>query len=68
MPTRLSAPARMTEDPLSLAIRPPIDESPEEKSVREQREKQAKAISDAIDHELKQARTVCAHSSVCFRV
>ena len=56
----------MVEDPLTLAIRPPLDETPEEKTVREQKERNAKAISDAIDQSIKQERQVSGvpqHSS-----
>ena len=60
MPGRLLHPptTTMMEDPLSLAIRPSPDESPEEKATRELNEKNAKAISDAIDQALKQERAV----------
>lgn len=45
------------EDPLTLAIAPPKDESPEEKETREQAEIEARRISEAIDEQIRQERT-----------
>lgn len=45
-------------DPLALAIRPPPDETASEKVLREQKERNAKAVSDAIDASIKQERVV----------
>ncbi|KAJ7242545.1 guanine nucleotide binding protein, alpha subunit [Mycena haematopus] len=39
-------------DPISNAIAPPHNESPEERDIRVQKEKAAKQVSDAIDAEL----------------
>jgi guanine nucleotide-binding protein alpha-1 subunit len=44
------------EDPLSIAIAPPPDESEEQREARIRAEKQAKKISDAIDDELNRQR------------
>ena len=52
----------LSDDPLSLAILPPPDESHEDKLRRELKEKQDKAISDAIDLSIKQERAVRSHS------
>ncbi|KZT36488.1 G-alpha-domain-containing protein [Sistotremastrum suecicum HHB10207 ss-3] len=43
-------------DPLTLAIAPPPDESPEQKTRREAEEQEAKRVSEAIDEALKQER------------
>jgi hypothetical protein len=45
------------EDPLTLAIAPPKDETPQEKDTREQAEIEARRISDAIDEQIRQERT-----------
>lgn len=45
-------------DPLALAIRPPPDESTDDKVLREQKQRNAKAVSDAIDASIKQERAV----------
>jgi hypothetical protein len=44
------------EDPLTRAIAPPPDETPEEREVRLQAESEAKKVSDAIDEELNRQR------------
>lgn len=43
-------------DPLTAAIAPPSDETPEARAKREQEEAEAKRISDAIDEQLKTER------------
>ncbi|KAH9838519.1 G-protein alpha subunit [Rhodofomes roseus] len=45
-----------TEDPLSAILRPPPAESSEDRSVRLQREANAKKISDSIDEAIRQDR------------
>lgn len=46
------------EDPLTLAIAPPKDETPKEKETREQAEIEARRISEDIDEQIRQERTV----------
>jgi guanine nucleotide-binding protein alpha-1 subunit len=41
------------DDPLTNAIQPPPNETPEERYVRTQREQEAQHISDRIDEELQ---------------
>lgn len=43
-------------DPLSVLMLPPPDETVEQKQAREQKEAEAKKISDSIDEELKRER------------
>lgn len=45
------------DDPLTLAIAPPTDESPEARAQRLQDEQRAKEISDEIDNQLSLERT-----------
>lgn len=40
-------------DPLTAAIAPPSNESPEQKAKREQEEAEARRVSDQIDEQLK---------------
>lgn len=42
-----------SDDPLSRALAPPPDESPEERAAREAKEQEAVRISNAIDESLK---------------
>ncbi|KAI3604173.1 putative g-protein alpha subunit [Moniliophthora roreri] len=44
------------EDPLSLAIAPPPNESPEERQAREEAEAEAQRISDEIDEQIRRER------------
>ncbi|KIK04764.1 hypothetical protein K443DRAFT_398138 [Laccaria amethystina LaAM-08-1] len=44
------------DDPLTNAIKPPADETPEERQRRLRSEQDAKAISDSIDEELESQR------------
>lgn len=53
MPSRLRPPS---PDPFNLALQPPLDETPEEKAIREAREQEALRISNAIDESLKAER------------
>ena len=41
------------DDPLSLAIQPPADETPQQRAQREMEERMAKAVSNAIDEAIK---------------
>ena len=43
-------------DPLTLAIAPPPDETPEQRLVREAAEAEAKRISDEIDEQIRRDR------------
>ncbi|QRW22455.1 G-protein alpha subunit [Rhizoctonia solani] len=45
-----------SEDPLTLAMAPPPNETPDQKSRRLREEAEAKRVSDAIDEEIKEAR------------
>lgn len=50
-------PARtVDDDPLALIMAPPPNETPEERSIRLQREEDARRISEAIDESLKRER------------
>ena len=44
------------EDPLTLAIAPPPDETVEQRQIREAAEAEAKRISDEIDEQLRKER------------
>jgi guanine nucleotide-binding protein alpha-1 subunit len=44
------------EDPLTAALAPPSDETPEQREFREKREAEAKRISDEIDEQLRNER------------
>jgi guanine nucleotide-binding protein subunit alpha len=44
------------EDPLSIAIAPPPDETLEQRLVREAAEAEAKRISDEIDEQIRRDR------------
>ncbi|KAF7337758.1 hypothetical protein MSAN_02249600 [Mycena sanguinolenta] len=52
MPARVSRRPMEDLDPISNAIAPPQNESPEERDIRIQKERAAKQVSDAIDAEL----------------
>ncbi|KAG5729560.1 Guanine nucleotide-binding protein alpha-4 subunit [Termitomyces sp. T112] len=45
-----------SEDPLTLAIAPPPNETPEQRTAREFAEAQAKKVSDEIDEQLRKER------------
>ncbi|KAG6865241.1 hypothetical protein C0991_004183 [Blastosporella zonata] len=45
-----------SEDPLTLALAPPPDETPEQRQARELAELQAKKISDEIDEQLRKEK------------
>ncbi|KAL9710697.1 hypothetical protein Ac2012v2_006235 [Leucoagaricus gongylophorus] len=44
------------DDPLTLALQPPPDETPEQRQVREAAEAEAKRVSDEIDEQIKRER------------
>ena len=41
------------DDPISLLLTPPPDESPEERAIRLEKEADARRVSDAIDEQIK---------------
>jgi guanine nucleotide-binding protein alpha-1 subunit len=43
-------------DPLTLAIAPPPDETPEQRQIREAAEAEAKRISDEIDEQIRKEK------------
>jgi guanine nucleotide-binding protein alpha-1 subunit len=49
-------PTNESDDPLTRALAPPPDETPEERTVRVKKEIEAQRISDQIDEALKQER------------
>jgi len=51
-------------DPLDDALRPPMDETDEERSIRLQTEEQAKRVSDAIDDAIRRERQVAKKKDV----
>jgi len=51
-------------DPLDDVLRPPIDETDEERSVRLQTEEQAKRVSEAIDETIRQERQAAKKKDV----
>ncbi|EKM76630.1 hypothetical protein AGABI1DRAFT_102244 [Agaricus bisporus var. burnettii JB137-S8] len=44
------------DDPLTLAIQPPPDETPEQRQIREAAEAEAKRVSDEIDEQIKKEK------------
>ena len=46
----------MEEDPLTLAMSPPPNETPEERQAREVREAEAQRISDEIDEQIRKEK------------
>lgn len=53
---RRGVPPRFMDDPLTLAVAPPPNETPEERAKRELAETRAKMISDEIDDQLQSER------------
>ena len=51
-------------DPLDDVLRPPIDETEEERTIRLQTEEQAKRVSDAIDEAIRQERQAAKKKDV----
>ncbi|PFH52074.1 hypothetical protein AMATHDRAFT_57911 [Amanita thiersii Skay4041] len=56
------------EDPLTSALAPPPNETPEERATRLQYEKEAQVRSDAIDEEINRQRLAEKKESKCVRV
>ncbi|KAF9450753.1 G-alpha-domain-containing protein [Macrolepiota fuliginosa MF-IS2] len=50
------SPSQSDDDPLTLALMPPPDETPEQRQVREAAEAEAKRVSDEIDEQIKRER------------
>jgi guanine nucleotide-binding protein subunit alpha len=48
-----SLPVALEDDPLTLAILPPVDETPAQRQVRESAESEARRISEEIDEQLR---------------
>ena len=53
---------RVDEDPLTLALSPPPNETPEQREKRLREEARAQKISDAIDEEIKAQNQQTVHS------
>lgn len=51
-------------DPLDDVLRPPIDETEEERSIRLENEEQAKRVSEAIDEAIRQERQAAKKKDV----
>lgn len=51
-------------DPLEDVLRPPLDETEEERSIRLKTEEQAKRVSDAIDEAIRQERQAAKKKDV----
>lgn len=51
-------------DPLDDVLRPPVDETDEERSIRLQTEERAKRVSDAIDEAIRQERQAAKKKDV----
>ena len=52
----MPAPAPADKDPLDAALRPPLDESPEETAFRLAQEDEARRVSQAIDESIRQEK------------
>jgi len=57
-----------THDPFAALVAPPPGETPVEKAAREQREAEAKRISDKIDEDLKNERAILKKQKGTVRV
>ncbi len=53
----MRGPAYDSEDPLTRALAPPPDETPEQREVRLNKEAEAQRVSDLIDESLRAERT-----------
>lgn len=51
-------------DPLDDVLRPPTDETEEERTIRLQTEEEAKRVSDAIDEAIRQERQAAKKKDV----
>lgn len=47
-----------SDDPLARALQPPPDESPDQRELREQMQREASRISSEIDDDIQEARKV----------
>ena len=54
MLTARRPPADLSDDPLTLALRPPETETEGERRIRLQKEAEAKRVSEQIDEQLRQ--------------
>ena len=59
---------RYDHDPLTAAIAPPPDETPDARAVRLSAEAEARRISDEIDEQLKQERVSRRKQRPCVKV
>jgi guanine nucleotide-binding protein alpha-1 subunit len=48
------------DDPLTAALQPPADETPEQRAARERAEADARKVSEAIDDQIKSERVCMA--------
>lgn len=55
-------------DPLTIAMSPPVNETPEEKEVRLSTQAEAQRRSDAIDQEINEQRIADRKAAKCVRV
>ena len=53
-----------SEDPITLLLTPPIDETFEERELRLQREAEARSVSDGIDEVIRQERDALKRQNV----
>ena len=57
-----------SNDPLTVAIAPPPDESPQQRTDREKREREAQIVSDKIDEGIKKDRIALKKQKNVVRV
>lgn len=55
-PGDMRMPTNESDDPLTQALAPPANESPEARATRVQQEIEAQRVSDRIDEEIKQEK------------
>jgi hypothetical protein len=58
--------SNQASDPFESALEPPPDEPPPLKLIREEKERVAKSISDAIDEALRVERSVCFSACISY--
>ena len=56
------------EDPLDRLIRPPPNETPEERADRERKEAEARRVSDEIDNDIRKERAALKKQQSTVRV
>jgi hypothetical protein len=56
MPVPARHPPRPSDDPFNELLRPPPDETPEQREIRQAREEEAQKVSMAIDASIKTER------------